>query len=325
MKVIRPRCFLLVSLFMALLALQEIALAQGFPSRPIKLIVPFAPGGTDVSFRILAGKLGEIWKQPVVVENRTGGSSIIATDLVAKAPPDGYTLLGNVTLIVQNPSLYEKLPYDPYKDIVPVTQVFTEQLLLVISASSSAKSLSEFIDLAKRNHGTYNFASYGSGSTAHILLGELNKGAGIDLLHVPYKGTVPAMQALLSGEAQVALLNFGTAKPQINAGKLRVIAAMGSKRSNFVPGVPTFEEQGVKGFAFSNWGGLFVPGGTPKGIVSAVASAVTAAVRSAEVAAKLQEFGQDPAGGMPEEFAEIFDRDLKFYARAIKSAGIRAE
>ena len=299
--------------------------AQPYPSRVVKLVVPFAPGGgTDVAARVLASRLTDVWKQPVVVENKLGAGSIIATDVVAKSAPDGYTILANVGLIVQNPSLHAKLPYDTFKDLRPVTMVTKEQLVLVASAAFSVTTLDEFIRAVKLAPGKFAFASYGAGSTSHLLLHQLNQQAGIDLLHVPYKGTAAALQALLSDEAQVAMLNYGTAKAQVQAGKLRYLAVMGDRRSPFLPDVPTFEEQGLKGFTRYSWIGMFVPAATPKGIVEKIAADVSRAVAAPDVAARFREFGQEPGGGTPQEFGAIFRSDFEYYDGIIKRSGIRA-
>lgn len=302
-----------------------VAQPEPFPSRTVKLVVPFAPGGgTDVAARMLATRLADMWKQPVVVENKLGAGSIIATDVVAKSAPDGYTILANVGLIVQNPSLHAKLPYDTFKDLRAVTMVTKEQLALVVSADIGAATLDEFIRAVKLAPGKFAFASYGAGSTSHLLLHQLNQQAGIDLLHVPYKGTAAALQALLSGEAQVAILNHGTAKAQVHAGKLRYLAVMGDKRSPFLPDVPTFEEQGLKGFTRYSWIGLFVPADTPKDIVEKIAGDASRAVAAPDVVARFREFGQEPSGGTPKEFGEIFRRDFEYYDGIIKRSGIRA-
>ncbi|MCC6473927.1 MAG: tripartite tricarboxylate transporter substrate binding protein [Burkholderiales bacterium] len=302
------------------------AQADVFPSRTVKLVVPFAPGGgADVPARLVAGRLAELWKQPVVVENKTGAGSIIATDSVAKSSPDGYTILANVALIVQNPSLHAKLPYDTFKDLRPVTILTNEQLLLVASAATGATTLGNLLASIKRAPAKYVFGSYGAGSTSHLLLQQLNQEAGVTLLHVPYKGTAAALQALLAGEAQVAILNYGTAKAQIDAGKLRALAVTGDKRFHFLPQVPTFEEQAVKGFTLYSWVGLFVNGATPDPVVEKIAADVTRVLALPDVTDRIRQFGQQPGGGTPQAFAEIFRRDFEYYARIIRTSGIRAD
>lgn len=316
---------LLIGLATISFSTSQIARAQPFPTRTVRLVVPFAPGGgTDVAARTLAARLTEIWKHPVVVENKLGAGSIIATDLVAKSPPDGYTILANVGLIVQNPSLHAKLPYDTFRDLRAVTMLTKEQLVLVVSTEISVTTLDEFIRAVKSAPGKFAFASYGTGSTSHLLQQQLNRQAGIDLLHVPYKGTAAALQALLSGEAQVAILNHGTAKSQVQAGRLRYLAVMGDKRSPFIPDVPTFEEQGLKGFTRYSWIGLFVPANTPNNIVERIATDVSHAALAPEVSARFREFGQEPGGGTSQEFEEIFLRDFEYYDAIIKRSGIRA-
>lgn len=326
MQTFRTRIlFMLLGSAATVLSTNVLAQGDPYPSRVVKLVVPFAPGGgADVAARMLAARLAEIWKQPVVVENKLGASSIIATDVVAKSAPDGYTILVNVGLIVQNPSLHAKLPYDTFKDLRPVTIVTNEQLVLVASAAFSVTTLDEFIRAVKLAPGKFAFASYGTGSTSHLLLNQLNRQAGIDLLHVPYKGTAAALQALLSNEAHVAILNYGTAKAQVQAGKLRYLAVMGDKRSPFLPDVPTFEEQGLKGFTRYSWIGLFLPAATPKSIVEKIAADASRAVAAPDVAARFREFGQEPGGGTPQEFGEIFRRDFEYYGEIIKRSGIRA-
>lgn len=316
----------LLSLAAIALSPNAIAQSESFPSRTVKLVVPFAPGGgADVAARRLAARLAEMWKQPVLVENKMGAASVIATDAVAKSAPDGYTILANVGLIVQNPSLRAKLPYDTFKDLRPVTIVSNEQLILVTSSATGLKTLDEFIKAVKIAPGKFAFASYGTGSTSHLLQNQLNQQAGIDLLHVPYKGTAAALGALLTGEAQVAILNYGTAKTQVEAGKLRILAVMGEKRSPFLPDVPTFEEQGLKGFTRYSWVGLFLPMATPDGIVKKIAADVSLALAGPELAARFREFGQEPGGGTPQEFGDIFRRDFEYYEAIIKRAGIPRE
>ena len=252
------------------------AQAQDYPSRTIKIVVPFAPGGGgDVLGRLIAKKLGEQLRQTVIVENKPGASTIIATDLVAKSTPDGYTVLLNVPLIVQTASLFKKLPYDPLTDLLPVAQINTSQIWFAVgTAKVKATTFKEYIAQAKADPKNFSYASIGPGSTGHLLGFGLNEANGLDTIHVPYKGSTPALQALLSGEVASVFQDYVTLKPQVEAGKVRLLAVTGTTRSEFTHEVPTLKELGYPGFEAGTWAGLFVAAKTPPAIVKTLETSV---------------------------------------------------
>jgi tripartite-type tricarboxylate transporter receptor subunit TctC len=245
------------------------AQAQDYPNRPIRIVVPFSPGGGgDVLGRLVGQKLSEALNQPVVVENKPGASTIIASDFVAKSAPDGYTILLNVPLLVQTASLYSKLPYNPLVDLVPVTDLVTTPLWFAVGTGKvSARTLKEYVEAARAKPSEYNYASVGAGSSGHLLGAALSEANNLKMTHVPYKGSTPAMLALLSGEITAVFLDYVTLKPQVEAGKVRLLAVTGVKRTPITPQVPTLLELGYPGFEPASWGGLFVPAKPPPQIL----------------------------------------------------------
>jgi len=259
--------------FMALAALSASieAHAAEYPTKPIRLIVPFAPGGSnDIMARIAAQKFSESLSQQVIVDNRPGASGIVGTELAAKAPPDGYTLLMMSLTLTVNPSLYRKLPYDTVKDLIPVSLIASAPLMLVVNPALPVKSVKELIVHAKANPGKLNFGSGGRGTTPH-LAGEMLKAmAGLQMTHVPYKGGGPALADLVGGQIQLMLENIPSTLPFVNAGKLRALAVSGKQRSTLVPDLPTLDEAGLKGYEIVGWNGLFFPAGTRPAIVKTI-------------------------------------------------------
>src|SRR5882724_1369024 len=300
--------------------------AQDYPSRPVRIVVPFAPGGpNDIIVRLIAQKLTETWGQPVVVENRPGAGGNIGTDFVAKAAPDGYTLLsvGPGSLII-NP-LIGKVPYDTVRDFAPVTVMARAPNALVAHPSLPARSVKELIELARSQPGKVNYGSGGNGSTPHLAGAMFAAMAGIALTHVPYKGTAPATADLIGGQVQIAFLGIPTVLPHVKSGKLRVLAVTGRSRSLELPGVSTVDEAGVPGYELSPWYGLLAPAGVPSEIVARLAAEVTKIVRAAEIRDKLAVQGAEVAGGTPEEFTAVLQADVSTWARVIKDTGIRGE
>jgi tripartite-type tricarboxylate transporter receptor subunit TctC len=321
----------LFAAFIALTAIGAAAIANAqtpaYPSRPIRLVVPFPAGGTtDILARSVAQKLTEAWGQPVVVDNRPGAAGNIGAELVAKAPPDGYTLLmGTVGTHAINASLYAKMPYDHVKDFVPVILVAGVPNVLVVNPAVPAHSVSELIAYAKANPGKLNFASSGSGTSIH-LSGELFKvSTGVQITHIPYKGSAPALQDLIGGQVQLMFDNLPSALPQIKGGKLRALAVTSTTRAAVLPEVPTVAESGLPGFEASSWFGILAPAGTPPAIVTKINGEVAKWVASAEAKEKLLGQGANAAGGTPEDFARHIHAETAKWAKVVKESGAKVD
>ena len=302
------------------------ALAQDYPSRPVRLVVPFAAGGpNDIIARLVGGRLSEALGQPIVVENRPGAGGNIGTDFVAKAPPDGYTLLsaGPGSLII-NP-LLGSVPYDTARDFAPVSLMASAPNVLVVHPSVPAKSVKELIALARARPRQLNYASGGPGSTPHLSGALFAVMAGIDIVHVPYKGTGPASADLLGGQVQMAFFGIPPLLPHIKSGKLRALAVTGMRRSPELPEVPTMHEAALPGYEVSPWYGLLAPAGTSRAIITRLNAEVARVVRSADMKEKLAVQGAEAAGGTPEEYAAVIRADTATWARVIRDAGIRGE
>ena len=300
--------------------------AQDYPSRPVRIVVPFAPGGpNDIIVRLVALKLTETWGQPFLVENRPGAGGNVGTDFVAKAAPDGYTLLsvGPGSLII-NP-LIGKVPYDTARDFAPVILMARAPNALVAHPSLPAGSVKELIELARSQPGRVNYGSGGNGSTPHLAGAMFAAMAGIALTHVPYKGTAPATADLIGGQVQIAFLGIPTVLPHVKSGKLRVLAVTGRHRSPELPRVPTVDEAGVPGYELSPWYGLLAPAGTPREVVLRLGEEVSKSLRTAEMKEKLAVQGAEIVGGSPEEFAALIRADSSIWSRVVKDAGIRIE
>ncbi|HEV2041689.1 MAG TPA: tripartite tricarboxylate transporter substrate binding protein [Casimicrobiaceae bacterium] len=304
-----------------------VASAQSYPNRTIRLVVPFpAAGTTDILARAAAQKLTEAFGQSVVVDNRPGAAGNIGSDLVAKSAPDGYTLLmGTVGTHAINPSLYSKMPYDHVKDFVPVVLVAGVPNVLVVNPALPVNSVADLIKLAKDKPGQINFASSGSGTSIH-LSGELFKTmAGVDITHVPYKGSSPALIDLIGGQVQIMFDNLPSALPQIKAGKLRAIAVTSLKRAPVLPDVPTISESGLPGFEASSWFGVLAPAGTPAPIVARINAEVNKWLQSAEAREKLLSQGAEAAGGSPEQFANHIRAESEKWAKVVKASGAKVD
>ncbi len=300
--------------------------AQAWPSRPVHVVVPYPAGGpNDIIVRLVGKRLGEALGQPVVVENRPGAGGNIGTDSVAKSAADGYTLVsvGPGALII-NP-LIGKVPYDTMRDFAPVTIMAVAPNALVAHPSFPAKSVKELIALAKRSPGTINYASGGSGSTPHLAAALFAAMAGVEMTHVPYKGTGPATADLIGGQVQIAFLGIPTVLPHIRSGKLRVLATTGKSRSPELPEVPTVDEAGVAGYELSPWYGLLAPAGTPGAVVARLAAEVTKIVRDPAMREQLSAQGAEPDGRAPEEFARTLRAETATWTKVVRDAGIRAD
>jgi tripartite-type tricarboxylate transporter receptor subunit TctC len=302
------------------------AFAQNYPARPVRLVVAYAPGGSnDILARALAQKLGETWKQPVLVDNRPGGNTIIGTDLVANAPPDGYTLLVTPPSFVINPGLVKKLPYDSLRDFTPVSLLNINPQVLVVNPSVPAKNVKELIALAKSKPGVLNYSSSGSGGANH-LAGELLKSmAGLRIVHVPYKGNAPSLTALVSGEVDFAINSLPSALPLIRPGRLRAIAVTSRTRSSVLPELPTIEESGLRGYEAVAWTGLSAPAKTPRDIVERINGTVAATIATPEFRDRLRSEGSDPVGSTPEQFAAFLQSEIAKWQKIVSAAGVVAE
>jgi len=305
-----------------------LAHAQAWPSKPVRIVVAYPPGGgIDVLGRQLAEKLTGTWGQPVVVENRPGANTIVAADLVAKSPADGHTLLltSDATFSI-NPHLYAKLPFDTQRDFVPVTMVVIFQQFLVAHPSLPASTLPELIELAKKNPGKINYASYGSGSQPHLAGEMLKHKAGIDLVQVPYKGIAPALQAVIAGEVQLTFSGIASSLPHIKAGRLKAIAVGGPKRSPALPQVPTFAEHGYPEVETHAWFALFMPAGAPRDAVQKTYADVKRILDEPEFRQKaVVEKGYEAVASSPQEFAAYIRTDYEKRGRAVKISGAKAE
>ena len=309
------------------LALAVPAMAQSFPARTARLVVPFPPGGPlDTTGRAIAQKLTEAWGQSVVVENKPGAGGNIGADLVAKSPADGYTVvMGALSTHAVNPSLYSKLPYDAQKDFAPITLVAITPNVLVVNPALPVHSVQELIAYAKANPGKLSFGSGSNGSAGH-LAGELFKvDAGVDMVHVPYKGAAPAMQALLAGDTQLMFDNLASAMAQVKAGKLRALAVTTARRSKLAPDLPTMAEAGVAGFDISTWFGLLAPAGTPPDVIARWNADVTKILSAPDMRERLAAQGAEATPDTPADFERFIASELAKYARIVKASGAKVD
>ncbi len=310
-----------------LMALSGAVLAQeGYPNKPIRLIVPFPPGGgVTIVARIIAPPLSESFRQPVIVDNRPGGNTIIGTDAAAKAPPDGYTVILISSAHVINHFLLPNLPYDSFKDFVPVATTTSSGYVLVAHPSLPANNLREFIALAKTKPGQLNYSTSGTGGVQH-LAGELfNIMAEVKLQHIPYKGGGPAITDLLGGQVQISFQPQSTVTAHVKSGKLKAIGIPGAARSATLPQVPTFAEAGLPGFTVSSWGGILAPAGTPKAITDKLSAEVGRILAMSDIREKLAAQGQEPFVSTPEQFASMIKDEMTRVAKLVKIANIKPE
>ena len=310
-----------------LLSFPLLAAEQSYPSKPIRLVVPFPAGGSlDVVARAIGQKLTEAWGQPVVIDNRPGAGGNIGADLVAKSAPDGYTILeGALSTHAVNVSLYAKMPYDPIKDFAPITLVAVTPNVLVLNASYPVNSVPELLAYARANPGKLSFGSGSNGSAGH-LAGELFKTeAGVDMVHIPYKGGAPALQALLAGDTQLMFDNLANSAAQLKAGKLKALAVTTAKRSSLMPDLPTLSETGLPGFDIYTWWGFMAPAGTPKEIVAKWNAEVARILNSPEMKAFFAQQGAEPAPDSPEQFAALIRSEISKYAKIVKQSGAKVD
>ena len=307
------------------------ARAESFPEKPSHFIVGFPPGGpSDIIARALGQKLSEFWSQPVVIENRPGAGGNIAAEAAAKSAPDGYTwLLGNNSILATNQSLYKKLAFDPVADFAPVALVAIQPNILVVNPAVPATSVKELIALAKARPGQLNYASSGSGAAAHLAAELFKTMAGVQMVHVPYKGAQPALTDVIAGQAQLMFATSASVIPYIKAGRLRALAVTTSKRSAAVPELPTVSEAGAEsglgGFEAVTWHGVVVPRATPRARVERLNADIVKALQARDLRERLESLGAELAPGTPEDFADYIAREIPKWAKVVKDSGARAE
>jgi tripartite-type tricarboxylate transporter receptor subunit TctC len=317
----------MAAIFMALCASAALpVVAQQFPGKPIKLVVPLAAGGTgDTLARAVGEEMGRDLGQPVVIENRPGAGGLVGTELVAAAPADGYTLLAVSPSHVINPALHSsKKTYDPIKGFEPITVLANTHQIIVAHPSVPVKDLKELIDYAKKNPGMLNYGSAGTGSATHLNMAMFLSMAGIDVVHVPYKGSTQARQDVLSGQVQLAMDGLLPLQPLIKDGRLKPIGITSSKRAQTNPEIPIIGEV-VKGYASDTWYGLMAPAGTPKEIIARLHAAAVKALNSPAVKDRLQKLGAETVGGTPEEFRKLIESEQKIWSKVVKDTGAKAD
>jgi len=296
-----------------------------WPSKPVRVVVPFAPGGaTDVIGRMLAQKLAEAWGHSVPVENRTGAGGSVGGDIVAKSPGDGYTLLFASGAITINPQIYKNMPFDTQKDLVPITNVASGPMLLVVADDSPVRSVKDLIAIAKARPGTVNFGSAGVGSQTHLAAEYFADAGGIDIVHVPYKGEAPAYTDLIGRQTQMMVGNFAPASALLGPGRLRALAVTGKERSPLLPEVPTVAESGLAGFNVGGWFGLFAPAGTPPEILARIQRDTLKVLAATEFKARLYVQGMAPVGNTPAEFAKTMEEESRHWAAVVKNRKLSA-
>lgn len=321
-----PRKIIGAALLAASAAVCASAGAATFPERPVRIIAASAAGGgTDIIARLLAQKLTDIWAQQAIVDNRPGGGGVIATDIVAKASPDGYALLLQSVGISYAPALYKNLPFDVRRDITAVTLVGSQPFVLAVHPSLPAKSVAELVRLAKATPGEIRFASGGVSGASHLGSELFRVIAGVNMVHVPYKGTGPGVTALLTGEVHMAIAGVSTMLPHAKSGKVRALAVTGAKRSPAAPDLPTVAENGLPGYAFDVWYGLFAPAKTPPAVLNKINADTNAALRDAETAKRFAAGGVDVIGGSVDESKQYLQAEMVKWAKVIREAGIKAD
>lgn len=299
---------------------------SAYPSRPLRLVVPYpAGGGTDTIARLIGQQLSQSWGQPVVVDNKPGASGILGNDAVAKAPPDGYTLLLAITAMIQSPSLYRKLPYNVARDFTPVSLVARSSDLFVVPNRVPARTLAEFIALAKASPGKLSYGSYGNGTSSHLHGEQLKMRAGIDIVHIPYKGAAPLVSDVLGGQVDSAFIDVTFANSYLNAGKFRVLGITGTQRYKSLPSVPTFAEAGLNGFEPNGWFGFFLPADTPRDIVGKLSAEIARITKLPEVSRRLDAMGLQPVASTSAELATVVSNDTPKWAEIVREARIQLD
>jgi tripartite-type tricarboxylate transporter receptor subunit TctC len=303
------------------------AAEHAYPERPVRMVVPFPPGGAnDIVARQIGQRLNVRWGKPVVIDNRGGAGGNIGTEIGARANPDGYTLLiGSTSTLASNMSLYEKLPFDVVRDFAPISLIVTAPNILCITAALPAKNLPELIRLAKASPQKFNYSSFGEGSSSHLIGEMFKRQAGIDMVHVPYKGGAQALTAVIGSEVQMTFANLSVALPQVRAGKLRGIAVTSVKRAAALPELPTVADSGLPGFEATAWVAIVAPRATPRVIVQQVNADIRAELADKDMIAQLAAQGLEPAGGTPEALGQHLRAEVELWRKVIREAGVRAQ
>ncbi len=315
-----------IAIAAALLAASFPATAQRYPSKPIKMIVGYAPGGgSDIMGRLMAQQITEATGQPVVVENRAGAAQNVAIEYFIKQPADGYTIFLSSAALGVNVSLYPKLGYDPVRDLTPSAVFATSPNLLLVHPSFPAKTAREFIAVAKQNPGKLNFSSSGSGSTQHLSGEMLKLMLGVDMTHIPYKGSAPSMTALASGEVDFSFNNIPASQPLMTPGRIRAIGITSAKRSPLLPQLPTMVEGGLAGFVTETWYGVLFPAGTPEDIVNAMNAVVVKAVQKDDFRARLAQLGADPLTESPDYFRKLLASEIERWGKVVRASKAKPE
>lgn len=301
--------------------------AQDYPTKPVRIIVPFSPGGgTDIVTRAMSPRLSEVLGEPVVVENRAGAGGLIGSSMVAKAAPDGYSILmASTGPMVIAPALKTKMPYDTLRDFAPITQAITQPMALVVHSAMPVDTVAKFINLAKQRPGEINYGSAGVGNGTHLGAEIFRSLTGVDIVHVPYKGTALVVNDLLGGHVQAIFTSVSVLLPHLRSGRLRALAIGSENRLSILPQVPTMKEAGVPGFDASSWYGLFAPAGTPAAIVARLNEESARILRSAEIRTLLQSQGAEPVGNTVEEFAAHVKAELVKWRKAVRDAGVKPD
>ena len=300
--------------------------AASFPVKPVKLVVPFAPGGpNDILARIVGQKWNEAWGHPAIIENRGGAGGTIGVEYGSKAPPDGYTIImGGMSNLAVAVGLYPKLGYDPH-ELMPITNIAIVPYVLAVNPRVPAKNVAELIAVAKAKKSLLSYGSSGTGAVSHLVAELFKSMSGINLVHVPYKGTVPAITDVIAGQIDMMFADYAAIAPHAKVGKLRMLAVAGARRSASEPELPTIGESGVKGYAVDAWFGLVAPPGVPKDIVARINTVTVNALKSADVKQRFSELGYEPIGDTPEQFGATIRNDIDKYVRIVRQAGIKAE
>jgi tripartite-type tricarboxylate transporter receptor subunit TctC len=315
-----------ILLAFAVFCINTLAFAQEYPTRPVHLIVPYTPGtGADILARLIGPKLGERWKVGVPTENKPGATGNIGADFVAKAPPDGHTLLFVATSFGTTPALQKNLPFDPVKSFEPIALVATSGLVVVTHPQIPARSMKEFIELAKRQPGKMHYSSPGNGGPQHLAMELLKLETGIDIVHVPYKGAAGALADVVGGHVQAMISAVQTAYPHVQSGKLRALAIMSAERSPAYPEVPTMKEQGLSNLEVETWYGAFAPANTPASVVAKINTDINSILKDPQIREALEKQGMTPVGGPPQRLGDLVKKELPRWARVVDAAGIKAD
>lgn len=331
MKIIKKWCLSAAWIALGLAGFSNVSMAQSdiaknYPDKQIRIIVPYSAGGsTDALGRLVAGELTQAWKQTVIVENKPGASGMIGNDLVAKAAPDGYTVLLGITALIQGPHLFKKIPYDVNTDLIPVAQIGLSQDFLVVNANFPANTLEEFIKVVKANPGKYSYGSYGAATSSNIHGEMLKAQAGLDMTHIPYKGGAPQMSDLLGGQLDAAFIDVGNLRAQIKSDKIKILASTGEKRSDLLPNIRSFTELGYKDFEPYGFFAFFLPAKTPKPIVDKLSNEIVRLLNTPENKAKVEGMGLQATLTKADVLGPLLKRDSEIWGKVIRDAKITVE